>query len=118
MEIMPAILTHLPFPSDNPTHFVHIISNLLSESECTRIIESHQNLVSSNLTLGTIRTRELFDDKALADLLWSRISQFYVGDRIKDEDGYWWKAKGLNPHLRLSKYEKRLFYPRINFIRC
>jgi hypothetical protein len=106
-EIMPSTLTHLPFPSDDPTHFVHIISNLLSEPECTSIISSHKNLAPSNLTPGTIRTRKLFDDQARADLLWSRISEFYVGDRIKDEDGCWWVAKGLNPRLRLSKYEKR-----------
>lgn len=103
---MHTILTHLPFASDDPTHFVHIISNLLSEAECKQIIDSHHDLTPSNLTLGTIRVREQFDDHALADLLWSRLSQFYTNERIKDEDGSWWVAKSLNPHLRLSKYEK------------
>ncbi|KUJ11654.1 uncharacterized protein LY89DRAFT_688836 [Mollisia scopiformis] len=101
-----ATLTHLPFPTTDPTHFVHIISNLLSLSECNSIIASHTDLSPSNLTYGTIRTREQFFDRPLANRLWSRISKFYAGTRIQDEDGYWWVAKGLNPDLRLSKYEK------------
>jgi hypothetical protein len=90
--------------SSDPTHFVHVLSNLLSKSECEEIIKAHTNLVPSNITAGTIRTREQFDDPALASRLWSRISHFYKDDRIKDEDGYWWKCKGLNVHMRLSKY--------------
>jgi len=105
---MSTTLTHLDFPSTDPTHFVHIISNLLSPEECAEIIKSHTNLEPSNLTLGTIRTREQFDDEALVALLWSRMGQFYIGNRIKDKDGLWWKAKGLNHHFRLSKYEKSM----------
>jgi len=106
---MATTLTHLDFPSTDPTHFVHIISNLLSPEECAEIIKSHTNLEPSNLTLGTIRTREQFDDEALVALLWSRMGQFYIGNKIKDKDGFWWKAKGLNPHFRLSKYEKSIY---------
>jgi hypothetical protein len=102
---MPVSLTSLPIQSSDPTHFVDILSNLLSKSECEGIIKSHTNLIPSNITFGTIRTREQFDDAALASLLWSRISHFYANDRIKDEDGYWWKVKGLNIHMRLSKYD-------------
>lgn len=103
---MSITLKHLDFPSDDPTHFVHILSSLLSEEECAEIIKSHTNLVRSNLTLGTIRTREEFKDRALVALLWSRMKPFYASNRIKDDEGYWWKAKGLNKNLRLSKYEK------------
>ncbi|TVY53783.1 hypothetical protein LSUE1_G009840 [Lachnellula suecica] len=99
-------LTHLPISSPDPTHFVHIISNLLSPSECASIISTHTNLSPSNLTPGTIRTRETFTDEALAARLWSRMEKFYKGDRIQDADGVWWTASGLNPGLRLSKYEK------------
>jgi hypothetical protein len=102
---MSVSLTTLPIDSSDPTHFVHILSNLLSKSECEEVIKSHINLVPSNITTGTIRTREQFDDPALTSLLWSRISHIYKSDRIKDADGYWWKAKGLNTNLRLSKYD-------------
>lgn len=66
--------------------------------------------MESNITYGTIRTREAFVDRALANLLWSRIKKFYEGNRIQDENGDWWVAKGLNPGLRLSRYEKSKFY--------
>jgi hypothetical protein len=91
--------------STDPTHFVHVLSNLLSQAECEEIIRAHTNLVPSNLTIGTVRAREQFDDPVLAAKLWSRISHFYKDDRIKDEDGYWWRCKGLNIHMRLSKYD-------------
>lgn len=106
---MSVSLTNLPIESSewsaDPTHFIHVLSNLLSETECEEIIKAHTNLVPSNITIGTIRMREQFDDDALASRLWSRISHFYKDQRIKDEDGYWWKCKGLNPHMRLSKYD-------------
>ena len=49
--------------------------------------------------------REQFDDPALAEKLWSRISPFYKDERIKDEDGYWWRCSGLNVGMRLSRYD-------------
>ena len=101
--------TTLPIEStewtSDQTHFVHVLSNLLSKAECEEIIRAHTNLVPSNITIGTIRTREQFDDPQLANKLWSRMSQFYEDERIKDEDGYWWKCKGLNTLMRLSKYD-------------
>lgn len=109
-------LTHLPFPTTDPTHFVHILSNLLTPDECTKIIASHTNLEPSNLTRGTIRTRETFTDHALARLIWSRMGRFYAGNRIQDEEGYWWIAKGLNPGFRLSKYEKSKFVSFTSFL--
>lgn len=102
----PTTQTPLEFPSTDPTHFVHILSNLLTEQECANIIKSHTALVPSNLTLGTVRTREQFKDRELVALLWSRMKAFYANDRIRDDEGYWWKATGLNQNLRLSKYEK------------
>jgi hypothetical protein len=106
MSIPTTTLSHLLFPATDPTHFVHILSNLMTPEECTNMIASHTNLEPSNLTRGTIRTRETFIDHALARKLWSRMKPYYVGNRIKDEEGYWWVAKGLNPGFRLSKYEK------------
>ena len=91
--------------ASDPTHFVHVLANLLSKSECEEIINAHTNLVFAATTIGTIRMREQFDDPALAQKLWSYISPFYRDQRIKDDDGYWWKCKGLNTGMRLSRYE-------------
>ncbi|KAE9381029.1 hypothetical protein N431DRAFT_439926 [Stipitochalara longipes BDJ] len=104
--------------TSDPTHFVHVLSNLLSKSECEGIIKAHTNLVPSAVTIGTIRTREQFDDSALCEKIWSRIAQFYKDKRIKDEDGYWWKCKGLNVHMRLSKYNTGgIFTPHFDYRR-
>lgn len=102
-------LTNLPLPpSTLPTpsldYFVHVISNLLTPQECSLIINGHRNLIPSNVTPTTVRDREQFDDETLAELLWSRLEQLYGNDRIQDEDGMWWKAKGLNSRFRLCRY--------------
>jgi hypothetical protein len=39
-------------------------------------------------------------------MLWERLKPFYGSDRVEDEDGQFWKAKGLNSWLRLCRYEK------------
>jgi hypothetical protein len=99
----------LDFPTSNPDHFVHIISNLLTESECTSIIETHKNLTVSNVSPGTIRTRQQFDDEQLATSVWGRIRGLYEGregSKVKDEDGQWWRVLGLNSRWRLCLYEK------------
>jgi hypothetical protein len=103
-------LTHLPFTSDSPDHFVHIISNLLTEGECDELIRTHTNLVPSNVTRDTIREREMFQDADLAELLWHRLRGFYDGGEIADEDGCVWRARGLNERFRLCKYEKGKFH--------
>ena len=97
-------LSHLPFPSSSPNHFVHIISNLLTPEECEVLIKGHPNLVPSNVTTNTIREREMFDDETLASLLWSRLEPFYGKDEIIDEDGSVWKANCLNDRFRFCKY--------------
>lgn len=103
-------LTDLHFDGSDPTtNFIHIIHNLLSPIECQILIQSHKNLVPSNVTRDTIRFREQFDDDALSSKLWERLRSFYGEDRIKDEDGYWWKATGLNERFRLCRYDKGVF---------
>jgi hypothetical protein len=109
---MAATLTTLPLPSSNPTHFVHLISNLLTPTDCYSIITSHTNLVPSETTPGTIREREQFSDPELLTKLWSRLKPFYERDRVQDEDGNWWRAKGLNAALRLSRYEEGMLNER------
>jgi hypothetical protein len=99
-------LQHIPLPSPDPTQFVHLITSLLTPTECAHFISSHTNLIPSNIVPGTIRTREQFEDTALAEEIWERIRVFYEGDRIQDEDGEWWRAKGLNHMFRLCKYER------------
>ncbi|KAF2800243.1 hypothetical protein K505DRAFT_383349 [Melanomma pulvis-pyrius CBS 109.77] len=106
-QILQPTRTDLPFPGSNQTtHFVHVIHNLVSSSECQKLIESHKNLVPSNVTPETIRTREQFDDEALSELLWERLRDFYGEDRVKDEDGCWWNVTGLNERFRLCRYDK------------
>ena len=103
-------LTSLPLlalPSSNPTppeHFIHLIHNLLTPVECAQVISTHQNLIPSNVTPSTKRDRELFEDERLAEMLWERLTEFYGEDRVRDEDGQWWRAKSLNERLRLCRY--------------
>jgi hypothetical protein len=103
-------LSYLSFTPEKPHHFVHIISNLLNPSECASVIASHNNLIPSNVTPLTIRTREVFDDPALAEKLWGRIRGFYETDassgRVCDEDGEAWVISGLNERFRLCLYEQ------------
>lgn len=112
---MAVTLRTLDIPSsssddDGNTNFVHILSDLLSEQECISLIHAHTDLKPSNLTLGTIRTREQFMDPTMASMLWERIREFYDGFKVEDEAGGMWVAEGLNPHFRISKYEKRTSY--------
>lgn len=79
----------------------------MSEQECSEIINSHTDITPSNLTFGTIRRREQFIDPTMADMLWERIHEFYDGFEVENEAGEMWVTEGLNPHSRISKYEKR-----------
>ncbi|KAH8598229.1 hypothetical protein B0O99DRAFT_592114 [Bisporella sp. PMI_857] len=97
-------LQPLEFPSNDPSEFVHIISNLLRQEECEDLIRSHTNLVPSNVTSQTIREREMFFDQDLAERLWSRIEKFYRDSSIVDEEGSKWKAIGLNDKFRFCKF--------------
>ncbi|KAG0645410.1 hypothetical protein D0Z07_8955 [Hyphodiscus hymeniophilus] len=97
-------LSH-PSLTPPPSHFVHQIHNLLSTQECLSLILSHKNLIASNVTPTTIRTREAFTDYALATLLWSRLP-FYHDTKILDEANHSWFAVGLNERFRLCRYEK------------
>jgi hypothetical protein len=100
-------LTSIPFHGSNPTTtFLHIIHDLLTPIECHVLIQSHKNLVPANVTRGTIRLREQFDDVPLSETLWNRLKSFYGEDRVQDEDGYWWKSTGLNEHFRLCRYDQ------------
>ena len=106
-------LTPLPFNDTKPDHFVHTISNLFSEFECNAIIQQHKNLTESNITPGTIRTRQQFEDFKLAERVWERLRGFYEGEegegrggRVRDQDGEWWRVSGLNERWRLCLYEK------------
>jgi hypothetical protein len=110
-------LTSLHFAPEQPHHFVHLISSLLSPSECTSVTATHTNLVPSNVTPSTVRSREIFTNDTLAHTLWARIKGFYDGTkdtdvkgvgRIVDEDGEAWVITGLNECFRLCLYEKGL----------
>lgn len=107
------ILHSLSFKPEKAHHFVHIISSFLNPSECESIIASHTNLIPSNVTPETIRSREVFEDEELAERLWTRLQQLpeYTDNdsgavRIIDKDGEAWVIEGLNPRFRLCLYEK------------
>jgi hypothetical protein len=91
---IPTLQTY-PIPSLSPTRSFHLISNLLTPTECTSLIASHTNLIPSNVTPTTIRDREVFADAALASSLWSRIAPLFQDERngmgkIVDEIYAWY----------------------------
>ncbi|PMD40324.1 hypothetical protein L207DRAFT_511830, partial [Hyaloscypha variabilis F] len=102
----PPTLQTLPIPTLTPPRSIHLISNLLTPTECTSLISTHTNLIPSNVTPTTVRDREIFTDAALASLLWSRISTFFQEEmgKVVDEDGEGWTVRGLNETFRLCRY--------------
>ena len=105
----------LSFPSTSTTptqpRSIHLISNLLTPTECSTLISSHTNLIPSNVTPTTVRDREVFDDEELSSLVWGRIQGFFEeGEGIEagvlDEDGEAWKVVGLNDRWRICRYVK------------
>jgi hypothetical protein len=90
--------------TSNQLHKVHVVTNLLSSSECSTIIAQHTNLTPSNVLRDTIRDREIFDDQALSGLLWSRLKGFLENEKVVDKDGCEWAAEGLNERFRLCRY--------------
>ncbi|CZR69187.1 uncharacterized protein PAC_19087 [Phialocephala subalpina] len=88
---------------------IHVVKDLLNEQDCNTIISQHKNLIPSNVTPTTVRDREAFDDPALAELLWSRLESFFMGNgemsgKVKDDDGCEWEVEGLNERFRLCRY--------------
>lgn len=112
-------LTNIPLDACT-THLeprsIHHITNLLSPAECVSVIATHLNLVPSNITSGTVRDREVFDDGSLSSLLLERINPFFSDDkkqgtgriagRIVDEDGDTWLIERLNEKWRLCRYRE------------
>jgi hypothetical protein len=113
-------LTIIPLPSSSPERFIYKISNLLTPEECKAIIEAHQDLVPLNVTIGTIRNREIFEDPVLAETLFSRLAPFISGpsstptternsDMIPElvlDESEEWRIKGLNEVWRLARYDE------------
>lgn len=83
-----------------------ILTSLLSSEECKSLIIAHDIEAELHDISGTYTTRlrKVFDDEVLADLLWSRLSQFYEKLRVVDEEGQTWCAEGLNQCFRFCKY--------------
>ncbi|KAE8440824.1 hypothetical protein EG329_006405 [Mollisiaceae sp. DMI_Dod_QoI] len=93
-----------PAPSSSKPHQIHIITNLLTPSECSSIISDHNNLIPSHVTPTTVRDREAFDDHVLSELLWERLKLFFGSEKLEDEDGCQWEVEGLNERFRLCRY--------------
>jgi len=107
----PSTLQTLPLPTLSPPRSIHLISNLLTPTECTSLIDTHTNLIPSNVTPTTVRDREIFTDPGLASLLWSRIATFFQEKmgKVVDEDGEAWTVRGLNETFRLCRYTQGTF---------
>src|ERR1700757_3498185 len=102
---MSPTLTCLPLPHPSDENFVHVISNLLTPTECAALIQEHtSSMIPHDLTL-TSRLRKIFDDEGLAETLWNRLEPFYGSIQIVDEDGCRWTASRLNTRFRFAKYE-------------
>jgi hypothetical protein len=96
--------SHLPLPNSNHEQFVHVVNDLLTPTECEKIVASHtSNLVRLDATYAR-RLREVYDDEAFADVLWERLKPFYSGMKVVDNEGQRWTASHLNTKFRLCKY--------------
>ncbi|KIK57933.1 hypothetical protein GYMLUDRAFT_61020 [Collybiopsis luxurians FD-317 M1] len=101
-----ASLSRLPIPYESDENFVHIISGLLSDTECDAIIQKHSaDMVPHNLTL-TRRLRSVFEDEELSNTIWERLNPFYGNINITDEKGCRWLASGCNARFRFCRYEQ------------
>ena len=101
---MDPTLSKVDLPNQSNEHFVHLISNLLSPSECKQIIEDNEESLISTSGAYSKRLRHMYLDYNLVDVLWSRLEPFYGTDRVVDEEGRAWTATSLNPFLRFCKY--------------
>jgi hypothetical protein len=98
-------LSNVPLANESDEHFVHLISNLLTPTECSNIIaEQSPSLISVSGTYST-RLRHVYDNEDLSDRLWDRLEQFYETTKVTDSDGQIWTAKSLNSHFRYCKYK-------------
>lgn len=102
---MEPTLSKIDLPNQSNEHFVHLISNLLSTSECNKIIEDNEKSLISTSGAYSSRLRYMYFDHSLVELLWSRLEPFYGSDRVVDEEGQTWRAFSLNPFLRFCKYK-------------
>ena len=103
---------------------IYVFKDLLAEEECLKIIKDNRDLVPSNVSPETVRSRQVFEDGELAERVWKRIERFFVDggenggvvDSERDEDdkvygvvvdgdGEKWKVSSLNERWRLCCYD-------------
>ena len=73
---------------------IYVFKDLLAEEECLKIIKDNRDLVPSNVSPETVRSRQVFEDGELAERVWKRIERFFVDggenggvvDSERDED--------------------------------
>lgn len=102
---MSPTLSKLPLPNPSAENYVHVISDLLSPSECEALINAHTPSLATNGQQLTNRLRHMIDDDALAAKLWERLEPFYDNLQIVDEEQVGWTAAGLNSRFRFCLYE-------------
>jgi hypothetical protein len=91
-------------PTDSDRNWLHLISDLLSESESKKVINQHTPSLEPQAASFTSRSRCIFQDNVLASTLWERLRPFYQSHQFIDEDGYRWHATHINNHFRFCKY--------------
>lgn len=94
----------IPLPTDSPTKWLNIASNLLSTSECADLIDQHSPYLEPQAVSFTSRSRYIFQDESLASTIWTRLHPFYNTLSFADGDGYEWTPSHVNDHFRFCKY--------------
>lgn len=114
--LSPSPTTHqIPLTHDVEQASIYIFDDLLTVEECDEIIQAYKDLIPSNVSPETVRTRQVFEDARLAEKVWKRIEGFFsegsgevnakaVG-MVVDGDGERWRVKGLNERWRLCCYD-------------
>jgi hypothetical protein len=107
MSLLPLVKpsTNSPSCQSQPhTPTISLIHHLLTPSECEDLISKHGPDLSSATTNYAERDRCVFDDASLSALLYARITDCYLAERVIDDDDCTWTPSGLNPRFRLARY--------------
>jgi hypothetical protein len=98
-------ISRLPLANPSPTHFVDLVNNILTSSECINLIHDHNSSIIPVSGSYSNRLRHIFTDDSLSKLLWARLKPFYETTTITDDEGHKWTAHSLNPVFRFCRYE-------------
>jgi len=112
----------MPVPVNGPLpEGVFVIDELLTPAECRHWIESAE---AAGFQIAPISTgggpevvsvfrnngRAMFDDRDLAEDLWSRLAPHVPESLPTTRRGHWWQAQGLNERFRSYRYEPGQYF--------